>query len=281
MSARIDAHQHFWRYRPKTHAWINDAMASLKRDFLPEDLKPLLRASGFDGSIAVQAQQDVAETEWLLSLADDHDVVRGVVGWVDLRSRDVERDLARLSQHPKLVGVRHVVQDEPAGFMAGGDFRRGIAALEQYGLAYDILIYERQIPEAVDLVRAFPHQRFVLDHIGKPNIRAHLVGTATIDAWRDGIRLLAEHGNVYCKLSGLVTEADWRAWQPADFTPYIETVVDAFTPARCMIGSDWPVCTLGGTYERVLGIVSSFLQTLPLHEREFFLGGVAEFVYRR
>ena len=281
MPRRIDAHQHFWRYRPDTHAWINDEMSILKRDFLPEDLEPLLRANGFDGTIAVQSQQDVVETDWLLSLAGEYDFIRGVVGWVDLGSRDVERDLSRLSQHLKLVGVRHGVQDEAPGFMAGGDFRRGIAALEQYGLSYDILIYEQQILEALDFVRAFPRQRFVLDHIGKPDIRAHLAGTAKMDAWRDGIRLLARNENVYCKLSGMVTEAEWSKWRPTDFTPYIETVVDAFTPARCMIGSDWPVCTLGGTYDRVTSVVSLFIQSLSLHEQELVFGGAAEGAYLR
>jgi len=280
VALRIDAHQHFWRYGPETHGWIDDSMAALKRDFQPADLEPLLRAGGFDGCVAVQAQQDAAETAWLLSLADAHPFVRGVVGWVDLRrSPEVEGELERAAAHPSLRGVRHVVQSEPDGFMAGAAFRRGIAALERFGLAYDVLIYERQLAETVELVRAFPRQRFVVDHIAKPDIRAHRAGTATMDAWRAGMRALAACDNVWCKLSGMVTEGEWSGWSPGDFEPYLDVVLDAFGPGRCMIGSDWPVCTLAGSYGDVTGIVTAYAGRLSASEREQVLGGTAARFY--
>jgi L-fuconolactonase len=276
----VDAHQHFWRYSPHTHAWIDDSMAVLKRDFLPSDLESLLIANGFGGCLAVQAQQDAAETEWLLALAEEHGFIRGVVGWVDLLALNVEGDLERLSQRPKLRGVRHIVQSEPDGFMAGAAFRRGIAALERCGLTYDVLIYERQIPEAIELVRAFPRQPFVIDHIAKPDINSHTTGRTNIDAWRTGMQALARQGNVYCKLSGMVTEADWNNWSPADFAPYIEVVLEAFTPERCMIGSDWPVCTLAGSYGSVTGLVLDYIARLSPREQAAVYGGSAMEAYR-
>ena len=271
-AVHIDAHQHFWRYSPETYGWIDDSMSAVKRDFLPADLEPLLRDAGFDGCVAVQAQQDAAETAWLLSLADAHPFVRGVVGWVDLRSPDVDRELERAATHPRLRGVRHIVQSEPDGFMSDPAFRRGIGALERVGLVYDVLIYERQLAEAGDLVRAFPRQRFVVDHIAKPDIRAHTAGTATADAWRAGIRALASSDNVWCKLSGMVTEADWSSWEPPDFAPYLDTVLDAFGPDRCMIGSDWPVCTVAGTYANVTSIVRDYAARLSAANRDAILG---------
>ncbi len=267
MAPRIDAHQHFWRYSPQTHAWIDDSMFSIKRDFLPSDLKPLLDAAGFDGCVAVQAEQSVAETEWLLRLADEHAFIRGVVGWVDLCASDVADQL-------RLRGTRYIVQDEPAGFMLRPEFQRGIAALAEFGLTYDILIYERQLPEALELVRRFPEQRFVIDHIAKPAIR-----DGSIDAWRAGITAIAACPNVYCKLSGMVTEADWRRWRPSDFVPYIETVLEAFGPRRVMIGSDWPVCLLAGEYGGVMAIVTDAVGGLTADERDAILGGTAAEFY--
>jgi len=268
---RIDAHQHFWRYRPETHAWITDAMPRLKCDFLPADLQPLLRTAGFDGCVAVQAQQSVAETEWLLQLADQHPFIRGVVGWVDLCGPNVSDALRRLAAHPRLRGVRHVVQDEPDDrFMLRPEFLRGIAALAHVGLTYDILIYARQLPVAIELVRRFPQQRFVLDHIGKPEIRdRHL------DTWRDNIRALAAQPNVSCKLSGMVTEADWQQWKPSDFTAYLDVVLARFGAQRLMIGSDWPVCTLGGSYGDVIAVVTDYIGFLSPSERDAICGGNA------
>ena len=272
---RIDAHQHFWRYRPETHPWITDAMPQLKRDFLPADLQPLLNAAGVDGCVAVQAQQNVAETQWLLQLADQHPFIRGVVGWVDLCRSNVADGLRRLAAHPRLRGVRHVVQDEPDDrFMLRPDFLRGIAALAPLGLTYDILIYARQLPAAIELVQRFPQQRFVLDHVGKPEIRdRHL------DPWRDNITALAAQPNVSCKLSGMVTEADWQQWKPSDFTAYLDIVLARFGAQRLMIGSDWPVCTLAGTYEDVMAVVTDYVGFLSPSEREAVRGGNAARFY--
>ncbi len=270
MPLRIDAHQHFWRYQPETHAWISEAMAPLKRDFLPADLEPLLAAMRFDGCVAVQAQQSVAETEWLLQLADQHGFIRGVIGWVDLCKANVIDVLQRLAAHPHLRGVRHVVQDEPDDFMLRPEFMRGIAGLAQFRLTYDILIYPRQLTAAVDLVSRFPQQRFVLDHMAKPEIRDRRFGP-----WKDGITALAAQPNVSCKLSGIVTEADWQAWKPGDFTQYLDVVLDRFGPYRLMSGSDWPVCTLAGTYADVIGVVSDYISFLSPSERDAILGGNA------
>jgi L-fuconolactonase len=274
MAPRIDAHQHFWRYSPETHAWIDDTMSAIRRDFLPSDLKPLLDAAGFDGCVAVQAEQSIAETEWLLRLADEHPFIRGVVGWVDLCAPDVTEQLRRAASRSRLRGIRHLVQDEPAGFMLQPEFLRGIAALKELGLAYDILIYERQLPEALELVRSFPEQHFVIDHIAKPAIR-----DGGIDAWRAGIGAIAACPNVYCKLSGMVTEADWQRWRPADFAPYIETVLEAFGPRRVMSGSDWPVCLVAGDYGGVMAIVTDAIRRLSAREREAIMGGTAAEFY--
>ena len=270
MTPRIDAHQHFWRYSPQTHAWIDDTMLAIKHDFLPADLMPLLDAAGFDGCIAVQAEQTIAETEWLLALADEHAFIRGVIGWVDLCAPDVTEQLRRIAAHPRLRGIRHIVQDEPAGFMLCPDFRRGIAALAEFGLTYDILIYERQLSEALALVRRFPNQRFVIDHIAKPAIR-----DASIEEWRAGITAIAACPNVYCKLSGMVTEADWQRWRPSGFAAYIETVLETFGPRRVMIGSDWPVCLLAGDYGGVIAIVTDAIGMLSVDERDAIMGGTA------
>ena len=273
---RIDAHQHFWRYRPDTHPWISDAMAPLKRDFVPTDLHPLLVAAGFDGCIAVQAQSSIAETEWLLQLAAAHSFIRGVVGWVDLCAPNVTDDLQRLAQQRSFRGVRHIVQDEPDGrFMQRPDFQRGIAALARHGLTYDILVYARQLPAAIELARNVPQQPFVLDHIGKPDIRA-----GRFDEWRRDITALASLSNVCCKLSGMVTEADWNAWQPGDFAVYLDCVLNAFGANRLMIGSDWPVCLLAGEYRTVISVVTEYIACLSETERNAILGATAARFYR-
>ncbi len=275
MTNRIDAHHHFWRYAPQTHAWIDDSMAALKRDFAPEHLEPLLRAAGIDGCIAVQAEQRVDETAWLLALAEAHPFIRGVVGWVDLCADDVTDQLRRLWQNPKLRGVRHIVQSEPDDrFMLRPDFMRGIAALAEFGLTYDILIYPRQLPAAIELAGAFPEQRFVLDHIGKPNIRS-----GETDVWGRGIAALARHRNVWCKLSGIVTEADWASWSREDLAPYIRIVLEWFGPDRIMFGSDWPVCTLAASYEDVLRLATESIAHLPESAQAAIMGGNAAAFY--
>ena len=270
----LDSHQHFWRYDAMHYPWIDGTMAALQRDFLPDDLGPLIKAAGVDGTIAVQARQDEAETPWLLELAAAHPFIRGVVGWADLQSPDVERVVERLSGTPRLVGLRHVVQVEPAGFLHRPAFQRGIAAIERSDLVYDILIYARQLPEAIRLVSAFPRQRFVLDHLGKPDVRGN-----GLQGWGRRLEELAALPHVWCKLSGLVTEADWRAWTPAQLRPYLDTALDAFGPSRVMFGSDWPVCTLAASYGQVLALLRESIAEYSADEQAQILGKTAEEVY--
>lgn len=274
---RLDAHQHFWRYAPEAYPWIDGRMRALARDFLPADLAPLLRRHGFDGSIAVQAAHTVDETRFLLALADAQPFVRGVVGWVDLRDepRRLDATLAELAAHPRLCGLRHVAQDEPdERFLARDDFCRGVARLARFGLVYDVLIYARQIPAAIELVRRFPEQPFVLDHLGKPDVRC-----GGLAAWARGLRELARSENLVCKLSGLVTEAAWDAWTPAELAPYLEVGLEAFGPGRLLFGSDWPVCTLAARYDEVVALAESALSSLAADERSAVFGGNAERIY--
>jgi L-fuconolactonase len=266
---RIDAHQHFWKYSPAAYSWISDAMPELKRDFLPADLKPLLDANAFESSIAVQARQDLDETLWLLDLANQNEFIKGVVGWVDLRSQELPVMLEHLANQPKLVGVRHILQDEPDDqFMLRPDFRRGIARLAEHGLTYDLLLHPRHLANAVHLVQEFPKQRFVLDHIAKPRIADGLM-----EPWAREIRELAKFENVWCKLSGMVTEARWKRWKPEDFRPYLDVVFEAFGRERLMIGSDWPVCTLSAGYSETMRLVTQYAKDLPPQQLESLLGG--------
>jgi len=273
--SKLDAHQHFWRYSPVDHAWMTEAMGALKHDFLPPQLQPLLRVADFDGCVAVQASQTLDETRWLLELAEEYAFIRGVVGWVDLRSDAVDEELAEFAGNPKLVGVRHVVQDEPDDrFLMGAEFRRGIGRLADVGLAYDLLLYPKHLPVAVELVREFPEQRFVLDHIAKPRIADEV-----LSPWDDDLKRLAEFPNVACKLSGMVTEAKWSGWRREDFDPYLEQALEAFGASRLMIGSDWPVCTLAADYAVAMGIVADFVGRLSVPERDGILGGNCARVY--
>ena len=266
---RIDAHQHFWKYSPAAYDWINDEMTALQQDFLPGDLQPLLAAGGFDGSIAVQACQTIEETQGLLALTESSHFIKGVVGWVDLCSPALPAQLDMLAHHPRLVGVRHVVQAEPDDeFMLRSDFQRGIAHLAGYGLTYDLLLFPRHLPVAVELVQEFPQQRFVLDHIAKPGIADRL-----LEPWARDIRELAKQESVSCKLSGMVTEARWKQWKPEDFRPYLDVIFEAFGPQRLMIGSDWPVCTLSATYAETIAIVNDYIRQFAPGQQEQILGG--------
>jgi len=266
---RIDAHQHFWRYDAAEYEWIDESMAALRRDFLPDDLRREMRGAGFDASVAVQARQSLDETRWLLALAGEYPFIAGVVGWIDLQSDAVEAQIEAI-RHPKLVGVRHVVQAEDDGFLARPAFRRGIATLERHGLAYDILVYARQLREALAFAAAFPDQRFVLDHLGKPDIRS-----GAFDVWRRDLARLAALPNVWAKLSGLVTEAEWRRWTRAELHRYVDAAFEAFGADRLMIGSDWPVCTVAGTYKEVMEVVTTALERRSAAERDAVLGGTA------
>ena len=272
---KIDSHQHFWNYSAAEYPWIGAGMERIARDYLPADLMAVAAPQGIGGSVAVQARQSVAESRWLLGLAEASPIIRGVVGWVDLRSEGVAAELTELSAHEKFVGVRHVVQDEPdPRFVLGADFVRGLRQLQSYGLTYDLLIYPQQLPAAVQLVAMLPEQPFVLDHLAKPRIK-----TGAIQEWRRDVEALAQHGNVCCKVSGMVTEADWRGWKPADFTPYLDVVLQAFGPERLMFGSDWPVCLLAGEYAEVVGIVADFFGRLSAAEQQFIWGGTATRFY--
>lgn len=267
---RLDAHVHFWRYNPVEYEWIDDRLASLRRDFLPEDAAREMRASAIDACVAVQVRQTVEETRWLLALADRHPFIAGVVGWVDLRAPDLEAQLETLTAHPKLVGIRHIVQAEADDFLYRDAFRRGVSLLARHGLAYDILVYARQLPAAVAFAAALPDQRLVLDHLGKPDIRA-----GAFDSWRRDLDRMAALPNVCAKLSGLVTEADWRLWKVEDLHRYIHAALDRFGPERLMIGSDWPVCTVAAGYAAVIDVVGTALAGRTAAERNAVLGGTA------
>ncbi len=272
----IDAHQHFWVYRPDEYGWIDDSMAALRRDFLPADLKPELENCGFRGSVAVQARQTLEETRWLLELADRCSSILGVVGWVDLRSPDVRSQLRLFARNPKLVGIRHIVQAEPDDrFLLQPEFLRGVSVLEEFDLAYDILIYARHLPVTAEFVERFPRQRFVLDHLAKPPIKS-----GEIDSWAQGIRRLAAFQNVFCKLSGLVTEADWQHWTPEQIAWYLDVAFESFGPDRLMIGSDWPVCLVAASYARAVGVVMDYVLRPKADWREGVLGGNAQRFWR-
>jgi len=271
---RIDAHQHYWRYDPARHAWITDEMRVIRRDFLPEQAAPLLAAACIDGAVAVQADQTEAETDFLLTLADGNSLIRGVVGWIDLRAADLDEKLARWKGRNALKGFRHIAQAEADDFLARDDVARGVVRLGEHGFSYDILIYARQLAAAERLVARCPGVRFVLDHCAKPNI-----ARGEITEWRAGFQRLARHANVYCKVSGLVTEAA-KAWTYADLLPYMDAATEAFGADRLMFGSDWPVCLVAAEYEQVHDVVRRFTERLAPTERAAVFGGTAALAYR-
>lgn len=271
----IDSHQHFWIYHEQQYPWI-PKNSPLQRDWLPTDWQAAASQAGINGSIAVQARQTVEESRWLLEFADQHPAIKGVVGWVDLRSEKAGAQLAECSRHPKLAGVRHVVQDEPDDqFMLRPEFLRGLGMLREFKLTYDILIFPKQLPAAIELVRRFPEQPFVLDHIAKPFIKA-----GTLSPWREQIRELAQAPNLYCKVSGMVTEAKLGAWKTEDFRPYLDVVFAAFGEDRLMFGSDWPVCLLSASYEKMFSIVDEYLKQCSQTVRAKVLGENAAKFYQ-
>ncbi len=272
---KIDAHHHLWHYSPEEYDWIDDRMQVLRRDFMPADLERELELADVSATVAVQARQTLEETSWLLDLAANSKCIRGVVGWAPIAARDFHEKLDMLQQNPKLKGLRHVVQGEPDGFLDGTEFNRGIAAIQDAGLVYDLLIFARQLDEARRFVSRYPRQIFVLDHIAKPDIASN-----QFTVWNSEVRALASHDNVFCKLSGMVTEADWHRWSSEELRPYFETVLEAFGPSRVMAGSDWPVLTLACSYQAWWKIIESWVAPLSHSERTEIQGGVAGRVYQ-
>jgi len=273
---RIDAHQHFWKYNSSEYSWISGQMKGLKRDFLPNDLLHELQGIGFEGSVAVQARQSLDETRWLLDIAGENEFVKGVVGWIDLCSEESENQLKDFVNNRKFAGVRHVLQDEPDDrFMLSEPFLKGISRIERYNLVYEILILPKHLPISEELVRRFPGQQFILDHIAKP-----LIKEGTITPWREDIQKLAKHPNVSCKMSGMVTEANWHSWKKEDFLPYLDVVMDAFGPSRLMIGSDWPVCTISSSYNVTMKLAIDYLSSLNQSDRDLILGLNAMRIYK-
>ncbi|MBS1798199.1 MAG: amidohydrolase family protein [Acidobacteria bacterium] len=271
----IDSHHHLWRYSSEEYGWIDDAMSPLKHDFLPRDLVAVMQEAGIDGSVAVQARQSVEETRWLLKLADECDAIRGVVGWAPIVGSEFPGVLDEFRQRKKLSGLRHILQAEPVDYMLRSDFNSGIRMLLQYGLAYDVLIYERQLPQAIEFVDRHPEQVFVLDHIAKPRIRDGMV-----EPWSSMVREMGKRENVWCKVSGLVTEADWTSWTAGLLKPYLDTVVDAFGPQRLLAGSDWPVCLVASGYVRWFEVLNDYFAKFSDAEREAIFGGTAIQVYK-
>ncbi len=273
---KIDSHLHFWHYEPVKDAWITDEMQVIKNDFMPEQLIPLLAKNGIDAGIAVQADQSENETHFLLDLANQYDFIKGVVGWIDLRSERIEERLEYFSQFKLLKGFRHIVQAEPQiDFLLRPDFCRGIAALARYDYTYDILIYPKHIPYALEFAKQFPNQRFVLDHLAKPFIKDGL-----IDDWAQQIAGFAPMEHVSCKMAGLITEANWQNWQQADFMRYVDKILEIFGPDRMMYGSDWPVCLVAGSYDQVYDVVEKSIDSLTPAEKNQILGQTCAEYYK-
>lgn len=267
----IDSHQHFWKYDTQKHAWIDDNMSVIRRDFLPTDLQTVFIENAVDGCVAVQADQTLAETDFLLELAHKNDFIKGVVGWADLMDPKVEGELEKYADDKKLKGYRHIVQGEADhNFLLRPDFLRGISHLEKYGAVYDILIFPHQLGAALEFVKKFPDQKFVLDHLAKPYIK-----DGFFEGWAVLMKEIAKHENVFCKISGMITEADYTSWTPQQIHPYMALVLEAFGPDRCMYGSDWPVCLVAGNYARVKTLTTNFIADLSPAEQAAIMGGNA------
>ena len=273
----IDSHQHFWKLGKFPYEWLQSpALAKINRDFLPDDLQPHLAACGIEKSIFVQTQHDLEENRWVLQMAEQHDFICGVVGWVDLASEECEQQVEQFAAHPKFVGVRHVTQDEPDDdFIIRPDVIRGLRILEKHQVPFDLLFFVKHLHHAEFLGKALPDLPMVIDHLSKPEIKS-----SNIDAWATQLRKAAAFPNIYCKLSGMVTEADWKNWKPADLKPYVEVALEAFGPNRCMYGSDWPVCELAATYEQVYQSLVEVLGPISESERQAIFGGTATTFYK-
>lgn len=277
MSQVIDAHQHFWQLNgPFDTSWLDDPeLQPIRRNFLPEDLAARIREVGVDRTVFVQTQHNVAENRWVLDFAEQHDFIAGVVGWVDLASDECESQLLEFKDHPKFVGIRHVTQDESDNdFILREDVLRGLQVLEKHGVPFDLLFYVKHLKHAVPLAKKLPNLPMVIDHLSKPRIKEGIT-----DGWREDLQAAAHYPNVYCKLSGMITEADWKHWKPSDLRPYVETALEAFGPARCMFGSDWPVCELAGSYKQVYDALREVVGQLGTSELDQIFGGTATQFY--
>ncbi|HEU0226804.1 MAG TPA: amidohydrolase family protein [Arachidicoccus soli] len=272
---RIDSHQHFWIYDKVKDAWITDDMRIIQRSLLPKDLHPVLQENGIKGCVAVQASQSEEETNFLLQLSKENDFIKAVVGWVDLKSDTIEDRLIHFSKEKKLKGFRHILQGEDVeAYLSNKQFLNGISLLDKYDFTYDILVYHHQLKFVDNFVKSFPYQRFVIDHLAKPDIKNHAVGD-----WEKEIKQIAKNENVSCKISGMVTEADWQNWKEKDFSPYIDIVVENFGMDRLLFGSDWPVCLLGITYQKWISVLEKYFAGFSSTEKEKFFGGNAEKFY--
>ena len=264
----IDAHQHFWKYDSFKHAWIDDSMSVIRQDFMPSDLEKVYAKNGIDGCVAVQADQTLEETNFLLWLSAKYGFIKGVVGWVDLRADNVNEILEEYCQHEKIKGFRHIVQGESDhNFLLRPDFLKGISFLEKYDFVYDILIFPHQLGATLEFVKRFPHQKFVIDHIAKPYIK-----DGYFEGWAVLMKEIAKQENVHCKLSGMITEADFNSWTPDQINPYMDLVLNAFGSDRVMFGSDWPVCLVAGEYAQVKRLVTDFISKLSLIEQAQIMG---------
>ena len=271
----IDSHQHFWNYEPEKHSWIDDEMSVIRRDFLSDDLQKVFDENGVDACVAVQADQTTEETDFLISLAENNSFIKGVVGWVDLRSESIEEDLLKYKKYDVVKGFRHVVQEEQDhNFMLRPEFLNGIELLGKYNLCYDILIFPHQLVAALELVNKFPNQKFVIDHIAKPYIR-----DGFFEGWAVMMREIAKNQKVYCKISGMITEADYKTWTPEQVHPYMKLVLESFGAGRVMYGSDWPVCLVAGNYSIVKALVTDFISDLSQEQQNAIMGGNAAKFY--
>ena len=259
----IDTHVHFWKYDKIKDAWITDDMKILQNDFLPVDLELVLSQNGVNGVVAVQADQSENENEFLMDLSKKNSLIRGIVGWVDFQNENIENKLVYYSKFPVIKGFRHIVQGESNGFLRNEHFLRGIELLQKYNFTYDVLIYENQLSEAIEFVNKFPEQKFIIDHCAKPDIR-----NGSIDKWKSSIEEISKNKNVYCKLSGLTTEAHWNTWQEKDFYPYLDVVFKNFGTDRLLFGSDWPVVLISGGYFKWKTLLENYMSDLSIEEKE-------------
>jgi L-fuconolactonase len=264
----IDSHQHFWKYNSVRHSWIGEDMAVLKNDFMPADLEPLLKSNRVDACVAVQAEESGEENNFLLQLAEENNFIKAVIGWIDMLAENIESTLQQYKAFEKIKGFRYVLQDKPKrDLMLSPLFKKNLSCLDEYGFTYDILILKDQLIFADELVKQVPRQKFVIDHLAKPAVKLK-----EQKEWKKEITAIAKNENVYCKLSGLVTEADWKNFSQNDFIPYVETVLEVFGNKRLMYGSDWPVCLLAASYNTTFNLAKQFISALSLHEQNDIMG---------